>query len=558
MHNSLLRLLTLAVALFLMVGCSQAAAPGGTGPDETKATGGEPKIDPSRCEPGKEWWRSTGPAVRGGTLVMGAQPVTVEHLDPTASGSVGYRVYEELLVSRGCFTGDLLLQPYLAKAWTVSNDGLTWTLTLRDDVKWQNLAPVSGRKFVSSDVKFSMEHHLSGSIAKALWDGVASMDTPDDKTVIIKLKTSDADFGAKLGFRDNKMVPKEVKAQYGDFKTVAVGTGPFIHKDYKPGVMRQVVKNPDYWDMGIDGKPLPYIDGMNYATFADTTAELAAMRANQLDVGNTLAYRKQDWDQVKQSNTKLVPWQGLQATWFGVWFNIAEKPWDDVRVRKAVAMALNSEDLIISDGNGSVLSGLIPPFFKEYAWPDAKLKEKYKQDITAAKKLLADAGYKPGDIKDSLKSSGAYSQLAEVVQQQLAAIGIETSVDTSVSTSFTTVVRDKKYKIAAGIIGGSPLTSYWASDVVRTGSSYNYSNLADREVDRLALAQGSELDPVKRKVLTDQLQERVYEIMPVVPATSRVYYYFYSCRAKNTMYITSNQTHNEQFVTQMWIDPTGC
>ena len=545
-------ILSFLTAALLLAGCAQ-STPTGTGDVSVKSRA--PQIDPSRCEPEKEWWRSSDTPKRGGTVVSATQPDTVTHFDVTSGGSTGVRVNQELIVSRGCYVGDLTLMPYLAKSWTISPDGLVWTFKLREGVKWHNVPPVNGRTFNSADVKFNMDIQLAGGNQRTLWEPIAKLDTPDPLTVVMTLKETDADFGVKL--TKTLMLAPEVKQQFGDFKSVGIGTGPFMVGTYKPGIERSLVRNPDYWEMGVDGKPLPYVDAATYPTFGDYTAELAAMRTNQIDVGQTLGYRKLDWDTLKKDNPKLVPWDYLITTPFAVFFNHAQKPWDDVRVRRAVAKAVNIEDLIASNSGGVLVTGYIPAFFKDYTLPEAKVRERLKHDIEGAKKILADAGYKPGDIKAVLKTSANYAQDAEIVQQQLRTIGIETTMN-SEGNAFSNVVRTKDFSISAGVIGGSAWLSYFGHDVITTGSSFNYWNFSDAEVDRLAKAQNRELDPAKRKQFVTQLEDRLAETIPFIPTVIRYYYYFYSCRSQNTMFISSNATHNQQYVTHMWLDDKTC
>ncbi len=551
-------LLGAAVAGLFVVGCAQAAPPQGEAPAaEVKAVPDPYRPDPSRCEPDKEWWRVPGPPIRGGVAQM--VQTDIGHADltrPDRGNRPGWRVYQELLVTRGCYSGDVTVVPYLAKAWEVSPDGLTWTLKLRDNVRWHNKPPVNGRPFTSADVGWSIDNHLAGSIVRSNWSRVESHREPDPHTVVLRLNEPDADFALQMAYRDNVMLAREVKEQYGDFKSVAIGTGPYLVREIKPELEITVDRNPDYWEMGVDGKPLPYLEGVHYVRL-EYTAEVAAMRTGQLDVGGTLAYRKLDWEEMRRGNPKLVPFEALQATYHGVWFNHQSKPWDDVRVRKAVSLALEREDLVASNRGGVALSGFIPPFFKDYSWPEATIKERFKRDLPKAKALLKEAGYGSGDIKAVLKTSSVYAEDAEVVQRQLKELGIETTID-SVQGAFTPVVRKKEFDIATGVIGGSPLVGYFGGQVPRSGSSFNYWNLADPEVDRLADAQSRELDPAKRKQVIDRLQDRLYEVMAWAPTVSRIYFYLYSCRAKNMMYIPSNLTQNDQFPTHMWLDPSGC
>src|SRR5581483_5173961 len=110
------------------------------------------------CSPGQEWWRTAGAPKRGGTFTFGSKANVIDNLDPTAPGNAAAlaQVYETLLQKRGCWDDDTAVSPMLAKSWQVSPDGLTWTLALRDDVKWHDLPPVNGRAFTSEDAAWSI------------------------------------------------------------------------------------------------------------------------------------------------------------------------------------------------------------------------------------------------------------------------------------------------------------------------------------------------------------------------------------------------------------------
>ena len=235
-----------------------------------------------------------------------------------------------------------------------------------------------------------------------------------------------------------------------------------------------------------------------------------------------------------------------------------------MRLRKAVSLAIDRDDLIASNAGGAAVSGFIPAAFTEFSWPEEKLRERFKRDVEQARKLVADAGYKPGDasaglstgLKFVMKTATLYQQDAEVVQQALAAIGIETSVLPEGDT-FNAVLQKGDFEIASGIAGGAGnLVNYFAFNFIRTGSSNNYLAISDPEIDRLATAQAREMDPAKRKQLIGQLQHREFEVMPYVPTVSRYYYYTSSCRAKNLR--TTRLNMNPEVDKHVWIDETGC
>ncbi len=422
-------------------------------------------------------------------------------------------------------------------------------------MKWHNLPPVNGRQFTSADVGWSIDYIKKSPLA-SFWDTTMSHEEPDAYTVVLHLSGPDPELALKLAQYTNVMLPHEVQEQYNDFKSVMVGTGAFQFKSYKPGQEIVAERNPSCYEQGVDGKALPYVDEVKGQVFADYSAEVAAMRSGQLDIPGFSGYRKLDWDSLKQAVPKGTHWGALQTTYNGIWFNWERKPFDDVRLRQAVSLAINRDDLIASNAGGAAISGFVPAAFTDFTWSEEKLRDKFKQDVEKAKQLVAQAGYKPGELSLTMPTANLYAQDAEVAQQALAAIGIQTRIDAQGDT-FNAVLQKGDFAISSGIAGGAGnLVNYFMSDFIRTGSSKNFLHISDPEIDRLAAAQSTELDPVKRKQLIDQLQDREYEIMPYVPTVSRYYYYTTSCRTKNIRTTRLNQ--NPEIDKNVWIDPTGC
>jgi len=405
----------------------------------------------SQCEPGKEFWRTAGSPKRGGIITRSGG---LDSIDPTRAvgwGDAGTQVYNTLVETRGCRYGDPVMAPSLAKSWEISTDGLAYTLHLQPNAKWHNLPPVNGRPFTSADVAWSIEHHKSGTVARSLWDGVSHTE-PDAQTVVLKLEQPDADFLGKLGHYQNVMLAHEVKEQHGDFSQVVVGTGAFMMKEYKPNQEIITERNPDYWEMGEDGKPLPYVDGVRSLLFQDYNAEVAAFRGAQIDFTGTFGMLKLEADQTKAMNPSLNMTTELQFTHAAVWFRLDKAPWNDPRVRKAVLMGLDREDFIASNRGGAVEAGYVPVAYPEFAWDETKLKDKFKFDREKAKALLQEAGIAPGSLNVSLKTSSQYAEDAEVAQQHLAQIGIQTKVVVE-GRNFTTILNGGNFDdLAWGVL----------------------------------------------------------------------------------------------------------
>src|SRR5207302_5324830 len=125
------------------------------------------------CEAGKEWWRGTGTPQRGGTFVT-----TQRFLDnlqsqvPGQTNNLAPQVYRHLLQNRACYYEDLEMTGDMVKSWQASTDGLSYTLKLRDDIKWHNKPPVNGRAFTSADVAYTIDRQVRAGDLRALWQNV--------------------------------------------------------------------------------------------------------------------------------------------------------------------------------------------------------------------------------------------------------------------------------------------------------------------------------------------------------------------------------------------------
>jgi peptide/nickel transport system substrate-binding protein len=157
------------------------------------------------------------------------------------------------------------------------------------------------------------------------------------------------------------MMPREIKEQYGDFKTVAVGTGPYQLKEFTPRQRMVMERTPNWRDKGRDGQSLPYIDRIEVPVLADYAAEVAALRSGQLDLNVINGFLKRDAVSVIAAMPKLKLYKDVLPIPRGMWFNFAEKPFDDIRVRRAIFYATDHEEIVeLGYQGGAVRTGHIP------------------------------------------------------------------------------------------------------------------------------------------------------------------------------------------------------
>jgi peptide/nickel transport system substrate-binding protein len=508
-----------------------------------------------QCDPGKEEWRDAGTPKRGGTVVLSAN--AADNLDVLGGGRFGsiYWVYDGLVRNRNCFVQDFTPEPDLAESWAISPDGKTYTFKLRQGVKWQNVPPVNGRPFTSADVAWTVDQQKQGGLLKSYWANV-SYQTPDDYTVVLALAAPDADFLDKLADFRNVILPHEIKDQYGDFKSVAVGTGPFMLKSFQPGLEIDYQRNPDYWEMGSDGKSLPYVDEIHAISFADGAAMLAAFKSGQLD--ETGVDSVVDFNALKTQSPRNPTYTAYFSAYMAVYFNQKRQtPFNDVRVRQAVSLAINRDDLIsINQGGG--YSGFIPPYVKEYSLPQDKLKAYAVYDLDKAKQLMSESGHPPGSIKDTLQTTvrPQYQSGAQYVQQQLAKIGIELQLNVDPTPSFSALMQKGDFDIAFAAYPGSNVPGFWVGDFIHSGSNQDFLGISDPEVDRLVDAEQAQPDLGQRRPLLDQLEQHLFETMPYIPTISYNTYNVRACRLKNAA--LPNGSYTIDYGRTAWLDTSGC
>lgn len=518
------------------------------------------------CETGKEWWRDAGPPKRGGVMVEALAATGAQELyDHKRSTSGPAQVYSRFVKNRACYYEDTVMEPDVVKSWQVSTDGRTWALKLRDDLKWHNLPPLNGRPVTSADLAWTIDLMVKEGATRTLWNKLTH-EEPDRHTIVLTLKEPDPDFlVSTLGDRNSIIIPREVYEQHGDYKGVAVGSGPFMLSKWEPNISIERVRNPDWPDMGADGRPLPYLDGIRGVVFTDTSAEIAAARSGQIDRTGTQTFFKNEADAFRQDFPKFRSHTSITACPWGGFINPTRKPFDDLRVRKALALALDQEEMIQGAlAGGAVPTGYLPVAITQYAWPIAKVKEKFKTDVEEAKRLLAEAGYGPDNplkLKLFAGQVGGDSGRVEVAQEQWKRIGVQTEIELLPQNSSTYLnqldVANGKYDSMWGV--RSPCTfdaTRWMGTAYLTGSSLNVIGISDPKLDALAKAQMSEMDPSKRKQILDEMQDYVFELRPYFVTDSRMYFRFDHCRLRNMRGLDQQQFHRG--LVEAWIDPSAC
>jgi ABC-type transport system substrate-binding protein len=329
--------------------------------------------------------------------------------------------------------GTTELEPDLAESFTVSDDGLTYTFTLREGLKFHN-----GRPVTSADVKYSLERAInpatqspgggyfgmikgyddvSGGKAAEL----AGVATPDDRTVVITLTRPDATFLHLMAINFSYVVPKEEVEKAGaDWGKQPLGTGAFKFVEWTPGQRIVLERNPDYFRKGV-----PYLDRLTFEFGQDPTVAVLRLKKGEVDiVGDGIPPAQFAEVMADPANKELIA-VGEQLHTGYVTMNVTQAPFDNPKVRQAVNMAINKDRIVrLINNRGAPASQALPPAMPGYN-PDNK---GYAYDPEGAKKLLSEAG--SADITTELYAMNVdpNPRIAQAIQQDLAAVGIKAEI----------------------------------------------------------------------------------------------------------------------------------
>jgi len=386
---------------------------------------------------------------------------------------------------------------YSAESWT-NPDPLTYIITLRKGQYFWNKPPVNGRELIADDWKYSIERTmglgefeelgLSPYVGYTAWEVVESVEVIDKYTFAIHLKEPSAMFPEFWGAEIGPWVhPREVVDEYGDEFDweYTVGSGPWVLDDLILDSSITYSKNERYY--GIDDNfpenNIPYADGMKVLIIPDWSTRKAAMATGKVDV---LGMGWEDAETFMETNPELQFSENPSVA-LGFAVNVSIEPYSDVRVRRAMQMAINLPEIAETyyGGTANPYPFMINPAFEQYVTPfedlPAECQEAFTYDPEKAKALLAEAGY-PNGFQQMCPITGAW-ELGELLAAYLEAIGIETEFRLMETASYNSLVY--------GTTADRTLAYWWCGaaqwhpvqilSYVTGGQETHYWNLADAD-----------------------------------------------------------------------------
>jgi peptide/nickel transport system substrate-binding protein len=362
--------------------------------------------------------RAQGRPKSGGHLIAAQEldPISLDNHKTSNYSSV--QGVEHIVESLTQYDDKMNVLPALAESWRTP-DPVTYVFNLRKGVTWHD-----GSEFTADDV-VAWWDRISDPATAAPYKGwfvaVDKVQATDKHTVRMTLKNP---FGPLLAsfaaMRGSAIIPKALAQERKDLGARAVGTGPFKLSRFVPYDHLHYVKNDRYWD-----KALPHVNELTFKVMVEEDARVAALRAGQIHyaylTGEGAARLKDDRNVTVMRSPKA--WLVIHV------MNSTRKPFNDKRVRQAVALAVDRQEVLQKAvfGEGT-LSGPVPTGHTDWWMPLDKLP--YKQDIARAKQLLAEAGH-PNGFETTIKASPQYPEFVSasvVLQSQLKRIGITAKI----------------------------------------------------------------------------------------------------------------------------------
>jgi peptide/nickel transport system substrate-binding protein len=432
----------------------------------------------------------------GGTLVaaISGEP---DQLDPQATTAYfSFQVLENVFDTLVEPDENLQMQPALAEDWTISDDGLTYTFDLREGVTWHD-----GTPFTASDVVYSFRRIIDVPMANSWrFSNVTDISAPDDQTVVFTVSQPTPNLLSNLGAFKGMAVVQQANVESGDIQTAPIGTGPFKVDEYTSGSSIELARNEDYWGGA------PALDGVTFQFIPDPTVALTNLQGGEVHWTDNLP--PQQVSGLMDSTEIVVESAPSNDYWYFA-ANQAREPFSDVRVRQALAYAIDREAITqaATFGNATINQTAIPAtsaWYVEYA--------PYTRDLDMARSLLEEAGV--SDLSLDLMVTSQFPETvtaAQVIAANLAEIDVTVEIRT---LDFATWLDEQGQgnfdAFFLGWLGNlDPDDFYFAQH--RTDGGFNFQGYSNPEVDELLDAGRIETDQDARKALYDDAARMIVD-----------------------------------------------
>lgn len=443
---------------------------------------------------------ATGAALAGGTLKIGRDQdsTTFDPILISQNADLWVIINANGMLVRNNFDGTAV-EPDLAESWEISDDGMVYTFRLRDGIKFSDGTPVK-----ASDVKFSLERlrDTPEAVFGAMYEPMKSVETPDDRTVVITLSKPTAPFITFAALFAAAVLPEDyVKNRYEEFLEKPIGAGAFRIVEWKRGEYVALEKNEYYWE----APDKPKLDRVEWHYIPNDNTRILKLQAGEIDAMIFVPFNRiEELQQDPNLAVRLDP----STREDHMLINHSRPPLDDVRVRQAICNAVDLAAIVqaVTFGFGKAANSYIPAggmFYNADQKPCA-------YDPQKAKQLLADAGVSDLSLKLLISSGDVpQEQMSVLIQAQLAKVGIKVEIEK----------QEVGQAWESAVAGDFDLAiNYWTNDIIDPDQKTSFSLYGDEanlsyftryknpEVTRLIDEGRTELDPAKRKDIYYEIQ----------------------------------------------------
>ena len=489
---------------------------------------------------------------RGGTLTIRAwDPPFFDPMLTTA-----YRVHIPLTFTHSRLVkhkagpsivpGTFAIEGDLAESWSQPNEA-TWIFKLHRGVRWHNKPPVNGRELTAEDVRYSVERFLTvkGNPGAYMLRAVDKVEAVDRYTIKFSLKEPFAWFLDMLANPISlPIVARECVEKFGDLKKAesVVGTGPWMLESYRQNAGLTLLRHPAYFRPG-----LPYIDRVEILVDEDNASRIATFLAGRYDLGWEFpgTINRTDWVQIKdmlqrrRPNLKTAEFVANVETHISMRTDRA--PFNDVRVRRAVSLAIDRQEMIdaVLEGAG-VFNPAFPAALKDWALPTNQLGDGaryFKHDPVEARRLLAAAGHPngfPASVCFATYGSTILVDLAQLILKDLKNVGIDARLDTKEYGAFIASCYFGQFESMTY----GPQTPFLEPDnflysMHYPGEQKNQSHVDDPVVTDFLVRQRRTFDSAKRREIIAEIQRYLATQQYYVQLPSAVYVAVWDGALKN-------------------------
>ncbi len=474
----------------------------------TAACGGGSEDDDGGVQAGAQTdGTEAGDPVEGGSIAIGLEAETNSWLPSEGTFNqpgltIAHAIYDPLMQR----AEDGSVQPYLAESLEANEDLTEYTLKLREGINFHDGTPLNGQalKTIFDDYLKAPTSRLAASLAE-----VNSLDVVDDLTVVYKLASTNASFpDALITAAGWPFSPTAAAAAGPDAGANPVGTGPFVFESWQRDSRLVVKKNPDYWQPG-----LPHLDEITFRPIPDEDTRLASLQSGDIDVMQSLrqstVVRARELDGISN-------YENLGSNAGATTLNTSIAPFDDVRVRQALAHALDQESLIATLGG----DGITPPqtqFFSEDSpYYSEKVADAYPAfDVEKAKELYEEY------INDPDRSDGepvgtplsftfrcppdpSLNELAQLIQSFWTGIGAEVEIEQLEQAAWIQRMLARDYETGCTRVGGDG-DPYVLLDGAFTEGPLNMSAYQDPRIDEQLANLKATRDIDERKAAIEEI-----------------------------------------------------